>query len=147
MPLSPTEEGLRERHVVVSIDDEPCVLAALRRLLRNEPDEFLTTQAPEEAIRWVLDRHASLVLVDQRMPHVTGLELLELVMRCSPSTIRGMLTGQSDLSGVLNVRKLEAIERLIRKPWDAEEFKLTLRELLLRREREGRREASHRQGN
>jgi hypothetical protein len=41
MLLSPTGDALRERHVVVSIDDEPCVLAALRRLLRNEPDEFL----------------------------------------------------------------------------------------------------------
>jgi DNA-binding NtrC family response regulator len=105
MLLSPAEEELRERHVVVSIDDEPGVLAALRRMLRYEPYEFLTTQAPEEAIRWVLDKHASLFLADQRMPHVTGLELLELVMKCSPSTIRVMLTGQSDLSGVLKVKK------------------------------------------
>ena len=147
MPLSPTEDALRERHVVVSIDDEPCVLAALRRLLRNEPYEFLTTQAPEEAIRWVLDKHASLVLVDQRMPQVTGLELLELVMKCSPSTIRVMLTGHSDLSGVLKVKRIEAIERLIRKPWAAEEFKRTLRELLLRKEHEHGRDACHSPGN
>lgn len=147
MLLSPTEEELRERHVVVSIDDEPCVLAALRRLLRNEPYEFLTTQAPEEAIRWVLDKHASLFLADQRMPHVTGLELLELVMKCSPSTIRVMLTGQSDLSGVLKVKKIEAIERLVRKPWDAEVFKRTLRELLLRKEHEDRRDTSHLPGD
>jgi two-component system, repressor protein LuxO len=137
MVLSATGDQLQERHVVVSIDDEPCVLAALRRALRNEPYELLTTQAPEEAIAWVLEKHASLFLVDQRMPQVTGLELLELAMKCSPSTVRVMLTGQSDLSGVLKLKSIEAIERLIRKPWDVEGLKRTLREVLCRKKHGG----------
>ena len=138
MLLPETEPELRSRHVVVLIDDEPCVLAALKRLLRNEPYEFLATQVPEEAIDWVFERQASLFLADQRMPSVTGLELLELVMKCSPSTVRVMLTGQSDLSGILSTTKIEAIERLIRKPWDAEELKRTLRQLLRQREQGSR---------
>lgn len=138
MLLPQTEHKLRDRHVVVSIDDDPCVLTALKRLFRNEPYEFLATQVPEEAIDWVLEKHASLFLADQRMPSVNGLELLELVMKCSPSTVRVMLTGHSDLSGILMVRKIEAIERLIRKPWDAEELKRTLRQLLHQREQGGR---------
>jgi response regulator RpfG family c-di-GMP phosphodiesterase len=131
-PPAPSE--LHRRHVVVLIDDEPCILAALKRLLRNEPYEFLATHVPEEAIHWVLEKHASLLMADQRMPGVTGLEILELVMKCSPSTVRVMLTGHSDLSGVLRTTKIEAIQRLIRKPWDAEELKRAIQDLLRQRE-------------
>lgn len=139
MPLR-TESELREHHVVVSIDDDPNVLTSLRRLLRNEPYEFLATQDPDEAIGWVLERKASLFVADQRMPCLTGLDLLELVMKCSPSTVRVMLTGHSDLSGVLQTRRIEAIERLIRKPWDADDLKRLLLDLLREKE-EGERKA------
>jgi DNA-binding NtrC family response regulator len=116
--------------VVVCVDDEPAVLSSLQRLLRNEPYRVMTTGKPEEAMTWVLEKRARIVIVDQRMPGMSGLELLELVRSCSPSTARVMLTGQSDLSGVLKRTKLEAIDRLLRKPWDGDELKGTLRSLL-----------------
>ena len=119
-----------EPPVVVCVDDEPAVLSSLQRLLRNEPYQVMTTGKPEEAMAWVLEKRARIVVVDQRMPGMTGLELLELVRSCSPSTARVMLTGQSDLSGVLKRTKLEAIHRLLRKPWDGDELKGTLRALL-----------------
>jgi diguanylate cyclase len=117
--------------VVVCVDDEPAILAALHRLLRNEPYRLLTTEKPEEAVTWVLENHARVVIADQRMPGMSGLELLELIRACSPSTVRVMLSGQSDLSGVLQRKKLEAIDRMLRKPWDGDELKSALRSLLL----------------
>ena len=121
-----------EPPVVVCVDDEPAILASLQRLLRNEPYRLLTTAKPEEAVTWVLEKRARLVIADQRMPGMSGLEVLELVRACSPSTVRVMLSGQTDLSGVLKRTKLEAIDRLLRKPWDADELKDTLRSLLAR---------------
>ena len=126
---------LKKRHVVVCIDDEPAILSSLQRLLRNEPYEFLTTQNPDEAMNLILDKKASLVIADQRMPVMTGLDLLEMVKLCSPSTVRVMLTGQSDLTEVVKVKKIDAIQRLLRKPWDDEGLKKTLKELLLEQER------------
>ena len=126
---------LEKRHVVVCIDDEPAILSSLQRLLRNEPYEFLTTQNPDEAMNLILDKKASLVIADQRMPVMTGLDLLEMVKLCSPSTVRVMLTGQSDLTEVVKVKKIDAIQRLLRKPWDDEGLKKTLKELLLEQER------------
>jgi len=99
--------------VVVCVDDEPAILASLQRLLRNEPYRLMTTGKPEEAVTWILQNYARVVIVDQRMPGMSGLELLELVRSCSPTTARVMLTGQSDLSGVLKRTKLEAIDRLL----------------------------------
>jgi len=118
--------------VVVCVDDEPAILASLQRLLRNEPYRLMTTGKPEEAVTWVLENRARVVIADQRMPGMTGLELLELVRNCSPSTARIMLSGQTDLSGILQRTKLEAIDRLVRKPWDADELKQTLRTLVSR---------------
>jgi DNA-binding NtrC family response regulator len=117
---------------VVLVDDEPEILNALRRLLRKEPYEVLATGNPEEAVAWTLLRKASLVMTDQRMPSMSGLDLLEIIRLCSPSTVRVMISGQTDLTGVLNLARIGAIEKLVRKPWDGEELKGLLRELLRR---------------
>jgi len=118
--------------VVVCVDDEPAILASLQRLLRNEPYRLMTTGKPEEAVTWVLEQRARVVIADQRMPGMSGLELLELVRSCSPSTVRVMLSGHSDLSGVLQRTKIEAIDRLVRKPWDADELKAVIRAFVSR---------------
>ena len=73
-----------EDRVVVCIDDEPAILASLRRLFRNEPFELLTTEKPDEAMTWVIEKRARVVIADQRMPSMTGLQLLEMVRACSP---------------------------------------------------------------
>src|SRR5438128_5224187 len=81
-----------ERHVVLCVDDEPAILAALRRSLRNEPYELLTTDRPARALKWLESREISLVISDQRMPGMLGTELLEEVSQLSPSTARIILT-------------------------------------------------------
>jgi DNA-binding NtrC family response regulator len=126
---------LKNDHVVVCVDDESSILSSLQRLLRKEPYEFLTTQKPDQAMNWIMEKQASLVIADQRMPGITGLDLLEIVKICSPSTIRVILTGYSDLTGILKLKKIDAIQRLLRKPWDGDELRGVVRELLLRKER------------
>jgi response regulator RpfG family c-di-GMP phosphodiesterase len=118
------------RPTVVCVDDEAPVLSALRRLLRSEPYEFLATEKPDLAVAWVLERKAQLMIADQRMPHMSGLQVLELVRTCSPTTVRVMLTGQSDLSEILKLGRIDAIDRVVRKPWEGEELKGLLRQLL-----------------
>jgi DNA-binding NtrC family response regulator len=121
---------MNDERVVVCVDDEPAILASLRRLFRNERCVFLTTVKPDEAMAWVLERKARMVIADQRMPTMTGLQLLEMVQACSPETIRVMLTGQSDLTGILKRSSLEAVEHLVRKPWEPEDLKNVVRRLL-----------------
>jgi response regulator RpfG family c-di-GMP phosphodiesterase len=116
--------------VVVCVDDEPAVLASLRRLFRNEPYELLTTENPDEAMTWVLERKAQVLIADQRMPRMSGLALLELVQACSPGTARVMLSGHTDLTGILKRTALDAIERMVRKPWEPEALKGLVREMV-----------------
>ena len=122
-----------ERHVVVCVDDEPGILSALRRSLRAEPYELLTTDRPENALRWVNSRDVSLVITDQRMPGMEGTELLEEVMRRSPSTARILLTAYPG-SAITTPGLRHWTECMISKPWDNVMLRKTIRQLLGERE-------------
>ncbi|MBI2933415.1 MAG: PAS domain-containing protein [Planctomycetes bacterium] len=120
--------------VVVCVDDEVPILAALQRLLRREPYRLLVTAKPDEALQWVERHKVSVLIADQRMPEMKGTDLLKLVRERSPGTIRVMLTGYADIGAISEAVNDGAIRRLINKPWDDEELKRTIRDLLAQRE-------------
>lgn len=140
LPAPLEEEGgtpspFRERHVVVLVDDDLQVLAALKRSLRKEPYLVLATQRPQKAIRWVEQIDVSAVVTDQRMDGMTGMELLTKVAANSPVTVRVILTGFPEAT--VRVPKLgQSIDCVIAKPWDDAMLRKTLREFLAKREAE-----------
>jgi CheY-like chemotaxis protein len=119
----------RRMPLVVCVDDDPAILSALRRLLRNEPYQILTTESPEEVLRWVEDRPVDLVLADQRMPGMRGTELLSAVTQRAPGTLFVILTGYPDTEIIVE-RTRHRIGRLLTKPWNDEDLKRTVRTLL-----------------
>jgi len=126
---------LNERHVVICVDDDPGVLAALSRSLRSEPYQLLTTEQPEVALRWIESRDVSAVVSDQKMPGMTGTEFLAEVSARSPDTARIMLTAYAeDLGSLPKLRLRQSIECLIAKPWDDGSLRQTIREFLFTRE-------------
>jgi len=124
---------LTRRHKVVLVDDDPGVLGSLRRLLRREPYDLLTTDRPEMALAWVEQGDVSLVVLDQRMPDLCGTELAERVRRCSPGTIRVMLTGYPG-NAIVRHGLAQDVQWLISKPWNDDALRVTLRLLLRDRE-------------
>ena len=124
---------LKERHMVVLVDDEPEILAALRRSLAREPYLVLTTSRPKEALRWVESLDVSAVVSDERMPDMTGTELLARVSDRSPATARIILTAYAGPTAQLP-RLRQSIECMIAKPWDDSMLRLALREFLSDRE-------------
>jgi response regulator RpfG family c-di-GMP phosphodiesterase len=125
--------ALRQKHVVVVVDDEQRVLAALRRLLRGEPYELLTTENPAEALRWLEERPVSVLISDHRMPQMSGTDLLRLVRERSPKTTRIILTGYPD-SATVQGRADRRIHRLITKPWSEGELRHAILQVLQQRE-------------
>ncbi|HVE42658.1 MAG TPA: response regulator [Planctomycetota bacterium] len=121
--------ALKEKHTVVLVDDEPPVLAALRRVLRAEPYDVRTTSSPVEALEWIRRGGVSLMVVDQRMPGMCGTELAECVRRMSPRTVRVMLTGYPGNTLVQHGLE-EDVQWLIGKPWSDQALRLTIRRLL-----------------
>jgi len=111
------------------VDDEAQILSALRRTLRRESFEVLTAGSPGEALRVVDERPVDAVLSDQKMPGMSGLQLLEEVSRRCPDAVRMLITGQSEAIPPAELERLGVLA-LITKPWDDARLKQTLRRAL-----------------
>ncbi len=120
-------ESADGRMGLLFVDDEERVLNALRSLFRNEYQVHTATNGAE-ALELV-KRHAIPILVsDQRMPGMTGVELLRQVRADSPRTVRMLLTGYSDLAALVGSINEGEVFRFVRKPWDNDEIRAIVSE-------------------
>lgn len=124
------------RPVVALVDDDPEVLRSLTRLLRTEPYELLSTNRPAQVLEWAAERTIDLVIADQRMPDMTGTELLALLRQRSPGTRGVILSGYPDTAVIVEQSHLR-IEKLLVKPWDNGPLKATIRGILEGRSDDG----------
>jgi response regulator RpfG family c-di-GMP phosphodiesterase len=111
---------------VLFVDDEVRILAALRRTLRREGYRILTAETPEQALRILDEQSVDMIVTDQKMPSMSGLQLLAEVARRRPRVQRLLITGWTE---EVPREKIEAlgIRAMIPKPWDDGELKATLR--------------------
>jgi response regulator RpfG family c-di-GMP phosphodiesterase len=114
-----------ERPVVLLVDDEAYILAALKRVLRREPYEVVTAASPQEGLGVLAQRAVRVVVSDQKMPGASGISFLRDVAVRYPATRRVLLTGWPEeiLQRDRDAAKLEAV---LLKPWDEVELKATL---------------------
>jgi len=130
----PTRGTRGQGPVVLCVDDEAEVLAAVRRCLRNEPYEVITVLGPEEALARLGEGPVDLVITDQRMPGMSGTELLHEVRERSPRTARAILTGYETPSTIRKGFESGA-DAFLYKPWDDDAFRATIRRMLEKRRR------------
>lgn len=116
------------RHAVLFVDDEVNILKAVKRLLRNEPWEVLCAARPQEALELLETAAVQVVVSDQRMPEMSGVDLLSAVRERHPDVVRMMLTGYTEMNVAVEAINRGEIFRLITKPWNDEELKATLRQ-------------------
>ncbi len=120
---------MTERRVLL-VDDEENVLRALKRLLRKEPYTIMTALSGEEAIEKLDPEPPHLVISDQRMPGMSGTELLGQIKERCPDTMRVILSGYADISVVVDSINQGQVYRLLAKPWNDEELKTVIRQCL-----------------
>ena len=113
------------RPTVLFVDDEERILRSLRMLFRGRC-EVLATTSGREAVAWIRQRPVHVVVSDQRMPEVAGVEVLREVARHSPATMRILLTGYADLDAVTASVNDGEIFRFVEKPWDAQQLIATV---------------------
>lgn len=114
---------------VLAVDDEPNILAALRRLFRATGWRILTAAGSEEALALLATEPVNAVLSDMRMPGMDGVQLLEKVRLGWPHVARLLLTGQADLSSTIAAINRGWLHRYITKPWNDDELVLILRQV------------------
>jgi diguanylate cyclase (GGDEF)-like protein len=132
LPAAQFEDLLRERRrmqtpqgcpatvppTLLLIDDEPMVLAALERLLRQDQYRILKANSGAEALDLLARNPVHLVLCDQRMDEMSGTELLDRIKDLYPDTFRIILSGQTELATIMDSVNRGALYRFYTKPWD-----------------------------
>lgn len=110
---------------VLFVDDDPFILAGLRRQLRAYRDEWTVhfARGGEEALRLMEEQAFDVVVTDLRMPHMNGAALLEEVCQRYPAVLRIVLSGQSDPDLRLET---VAAHHILSKPCDGKTLKATI---------------------
>jgi len=124
------------------VDDEPEILESLRRALRADGYELLTTTSPTEAIAILANRHVDILVTDLRMPDMSGLELVTHVRRNHPDVARVLLTGFATLDSALEAINEGAVGRYLTKPWDNDELRADIQDVVRRIEESRRPKAA-----
>ena len=111
---------------ILFVDDEKRVLNSMRGLFRREFELFLTTEGAE-AIRIASEYPIDVVVADQRMPGMTGIEVLGKVKELSPKTVRILLTGYADPEAVEGSINIGEVFRFLSKPCPPKTLRETLK--------------------
>ncbi|MES2352810.1 MAG: response regulator [Pseudomonadota bacterium] len=115
---------------ILFLDDEERILRTLRYLFQSKY-EVITTSDPMVAITHMRQRHIHVVVSDQAMPTMTGIEFLRKAKEVSPTTTRILLTGYPDLNALMDSINEGEVFRFINKPWNREEIQRVLAEAVI----------------
>jgi response regulator RpfG family c-di-GMP phosphodiesterase len=114
---------------VLLVDDEENILRSLKRLLVEEEIEVMTATSGEKALAALADcKDIGLIISDQRMPGLTGVDFLEQAKKIRPQAIRILLTGYSDINAAIDAINRGGALKYLTKPWKDEEIILNVRE-------------------
>lgn len=124
---------------VLFVDDEPRITTAVVRMLHGTPYEVFTANRAREALRLLEEHEIDVIVSDERMPEMTGCELLEVARKRFPNTIRIILTGEASLDAAIQAINEAEIFRFLTKPCSPEELQSCLASALDAREERLRR--------
>ncbi|HYD63182.1 MAG TPA: EAL domain-containing protein [Noviherbaspirillum sp.] len=110
------------------VDDDPGMASALKRILRLDGYHVLVAMNPDDAFELLGRYQVQVMLCDQRMPEMTGSELLGRVKTLYPDTVRIMISGQAALDTVIDAVNRGEIFRFYPKPWDETQLREGIRE-------------------
>lgn len=113
------------RATVLFVDDEERVVNLLRMIFRTQYEVHVATSGAQ-ALEIMKQHRVDVLVSDQRMPGMTGIDLLARSREISPHTIRLLLTGYTDLAAIVGSVNEGEVFRFLNKPWDHHEIQSTL---------------------
>jgi response regulator RpfG family c-di-GMP phosphodiesterase len=115
------------------VDDEKAIVKALLRELRGLDLDITFTSDSEEALEMLKKEVFDILLTDQRMPQVTGLDLIKYIQENNKNTIAIMMTGYSEFSVLVEAINSGRVFKYLAKPWEKEEFSKVMTEAINRK--------------
>ncbi|CAH1903744.1 PAS domain S-box-containing protein/diguanylate cyclase (GGDEF) domain-containing protein [Candidatus Nitrotoga sp. HW29] len=110
--------GLTPNRTLLLVDDEANVLSALKQLLRRDGYDILTAMSAEQGLEMLASHRVDVIISDQLMPGMSGVEFLRRVKTLHPDTVRLVLSSHTDLQAVTDAINEGAIYKFLSKPWN-----------------------------
>lgn len=116
---------IKEKISILYVDDEMNNLISFKAVFRIKYN-VLTAISGEEALKILRNNLINIIITDQRMPQMTGVEFLESILDEFPDPIRILLTGYADMNAVIDAVNKGKIFHYLSKPWNEEELDMTI---------------------
>jgi len=110
---------------IMIVDDEPANLRVLERLFRHDY-QVLTAESGADALSLLEQHDVALIITDQRMPEMSGIELLKRTAIVRPHMVRMILTGYTDMEALVEAINSNQVYKYVTKPWSNDELRLTV---------------------
>ena len=120
--------GNPEGRTLLLVDDEVNVLNSLTRLLRPDGYHLLRAESGEAALELLASNSVGVIVSDQRMPAMNGVELLRRAKQTHPDTVRIVLSGYTELKSVTDAINEGAVYKFLTKPWDDDLLRANIHE-------------------
>lgn len=117
---------MRENRILL-VDDEPSVISAIRRAMVDEDYEIRSVSSAEEAIETLKREKFKVVVSDEKMPGMSGSELLGVVALQHPEIVRIILTGHANIDSAMRAVNEGEVHKFLLKPWDNFDLQLAVR--------------------
>jgi diguanylate cyclase (GGDEF)-like protein len=125
----------RRTRTVLLVDDEENILSALKRLLRRDGYRIITAGSAEEGLQRLAEEgEVDVIVSDQRMPGMNGVEFLRRAKDLVPHTVRMVLSGYTELQSIIDAVNEGAIYRFLTKPWDDQHLRAHVAEAMRHKE-------------
>ena len=122
--------SIPEKIKILYVDDEKNNLVSFQSYFRKEYQVHTATSV-SDALKLIEHEHMHIIISDQRMPAITGVEFLEQTIASHPDSIRMLITGQSDINVVIQAINRGQITKFLQKPWDWEKLSLAIENCVL----------------
>ena len=122
------------KRTLLLVDDEENIIASLRRLLRRDGYHIITANSGAQGLQRLAENEVDVILSDQRMPGMTGVEFLRRAKELYPQTVRMTLSGYTELQSITDAINEGAVYKFLTKPWDDERLRAHVNEAFRHKE-------------
>jgi CheY-like chemotaxis protein len=122
------DEGGGSQYTLLIVDEELNIRLALRRILQTEAYNILEASESSEALELLAQHATGVIMCDQRLPTMSGVDFLRQVKNLYPETVRVLLSGQADLESFRGAINQGSVCHLMKKPWNDNLLRQTLRD-------------------
>ena len=119
---------------ILLVDDEANILAALKRVFRQDGYHILTAGSGAEGLEVLKQNQVDVIVSDQRMPNMTGVEFLRQAKVKYPDTVRIVLSGYTELQSITDAINEGAIYKFFTKPWEDQQIRDQISDAFLQKE-------------